>query len=207
MVPYPFRHRNSFRKGSRTSTMHPLEIGVRSVECLEAAHRVFGWERPLPRRREGDWIYGRGMATIWYGNGFGRGIRDEGRPIIEIRRDGTVTVYASTVDYGQGSNTVFAQVTADVLGLRAEDVTLHTADSDTTPNCGSTVASRVTVIVGKAVDLTARALRQDLFRVAAPLLGSQPEELESLHGLIWVRGEPHRRVSFKEVAAALTEPL
>ena len=207
MDPYKFRHVNSFRKGSYTSTMHHLELGVRATECLEAAHRVFGWDCPLTQRRSGDWIYGRGIAAIWYGNGFGRGIRDEGRPIIEILRDGTVTIHASTVDYGQGSNTVFAQVTADVLGIPVEDIILNTADSDTTPNCGSTVASRVTVIVGKAVDLTARALREDLFRVTASLLSVEPDELESLNGRIWVKSDPSRATTFKKVASTLAEPL
>lgn len=207
MDPYEFRHKNSFRKGSLTATRHRLEKGVRAVECMEAAARVFGWDRPLATRRDGDWVYGRGMASIWYGNGFGRGIRDEAWPIIEIRKDGHVVIHVSTVDYGQGSNTVFAQVTADVLGIDVNDVALHTADSDTTPNCNSTVASRVTVIVGKAVELTARALRDDLFAAAAPLLGAKPVQLESLGGKIWVRDNPERVVGFKEVTSTLTEPL
>ncbi|MBI1748638.1 MAG: molybdopterin-dependent oxidoreductase [Acidobacteria bacterium] len=207
MDPYEFRHKNSFRKGSTTATRHYLYKGVRAVECMEAAAKVHAWSKPLAQRREGDWLYGRGMSSIWYGNGFGRGIRDEAWPIIEIRKDGRVVIHASTVDYGQGSNTVFAQVTADVMGIRMEDIVLHTADSDTTPNCNSTVASRVTVVVGKAVEMTARALRDDLFAAASPILRAQPEELESLGGRIWVRGNPDRIILFQEVTSTLTEPL
>jgi CO/xanthine dehydrogenase Mo-binding subunit len=102
---------------------------------------------------------------------------------------------------------VFTQVVADVLGLRPDQVVVHTADSDETPNCGSTVASRVTVVVGKAVDLTARALREDLLRAAAPHLGARPEDVESEAGAFWVRGKPSRRVDLATVAAALAEPL
>jgi CO/xanthine dehydrogenase Mo-binding subunit len=201
-----FRRLNSFRKGSHTSTMHRFDMGVRNVECLDAAARTYDWGRPRPRR-DGDWLYGTGVATIWYGNGFGRGIRDEGHPILEIRADGKLYVFASSVDYGQGSNTVFTQVAADVLGLRPEQVVVYTADSDKTPNCGSTVASRVTVVVGKAVDLTARALRDDLMRAAAKQLDAAPEELESEGGVVWVRSRPGNRVDFATVAAALPEPL
>lgn len=201
-----FRRRNSLRKGSTTSTMHRFENGVRNLECLDAAARAYDWGRSR-RRREGDWVYGTGLATIWYGNGFGRGIRDEGHPILEIRRDGKLHVLASSVDYGQGSNTVFTQVAADVLGLRPEQVVVHTADSDTTPNCGSTVASRVTVVVGKAVDLTARALRDDLLHAAAARLGAAPEELESGSGVVWVREQPERRLDFATLARSLDEPL
>lgn len=207
MDPYRFRRLNSFRKGSLTATRHHLAKGVRSIECMDAATKVSGWNRPLEKRRDGDWVYGRGMASIWYGNGFGRGIRDEGCPIIEISQEGRVVIHASTVDYGQGSNTVFQQVAAEVLGAALEEIDLHTADSDTTPNCNSTVASRVTVVVGKAVEMTARALRQDLFAVAAPLLGAKPEELESFQSRIWPRSNPSRSVTFKEVASSSKEPL
>lgn len=201
-----FRRTNSLRKGSLTSTQHRLENGVRNLECLDAAARAYDWSRERPPR-DGDWVYGTGVATIWYGNGFGRGIRDEGHPILEIQNDGKLHIYASTVDYGQGSNTVFTQVAADVLGLRPEQVILHTADSDKTPNCGSTVASRVTVVVGKAVDLTARALRIDLMQAAAAQLGAPAEDLDSEAGWIWVRSDAEQRIAFGEVARGLTEPL
>ncbi|MFQ5600103.1 MAG: molybdopterin-dependent oxidoreductase [Candidatus Krumholzibacteriia bacterium] len=200
-----FRRRNSFRKGSDTSTRHHFTKGVRSVECLDAAAQTYDWGRSR-RRREGDWVYGTGISSIWYGNGFGRGIRDEGRPILEVRADGKLHVWASSVDYGQGSNTVFTQVAADVLGLRPDQVVVHTADTDRTPNCGSTVASRVTVVVGKAVDLTARALREDLMAAAAPHLDARAEELLAEGGFIWVRNAG-RRITFAEVATHLSEPL
>src|SRR5262249_44371717 len=79
--------------------------------------------------------------------------------------------------------------------------------SDTTPNCNSTVASRVTVVVGKAVEMTARALRDDLFAAAAPLLHARPEDLDSRGGRIWVREHSERVVHFRDVAGTLTEPL
>ncbi|UCE03342.1 MAG: xanthine dehydrogenase family protein, partial [Candidatus Latescibacterota bacterium] len=201
-----FRRQNSLRKGSDTATMHRFDKGVRNLECLDAAAQEYDWGRTR-RRREGDWVYGSGIATIWYGNGFGRGVRDEGHPILEVKPDGKLHIWASSVDYGQGSNTVFTQVAADVLGLRPDQVVVHTADSDLTPNCGSTVASRVTVVVGKAVDLTARALREDLMAAAAKHLDAAPKELDCEGGAIWVRRSPERRVAFAEVAARLTEPL
>ncbi len=201
-----FRRLNSLRKGTTTSTRHLFEKGVRNLEALEAAVRAYDWGRSR-RRREGDWVYGTGIASIWYGNGFGRGIRDEGHPILEVSRDGKLHVWASSVDYGQGSNTVFTQVAADVLGLRPEQVVVHSADTDRTPNCGSTVASRVTVVVGKAVDLTARALREDLLAAAAPKLGAAAAELEAEGGVIWVRQEPERRITFAALATGLSEPL
>ncbi len=201
-----FRRKNSLRKGATSSTRHAFVNGVRNIEALDAAARAYDWGRSR-RRREGDWVYGTGIATIWYGNGFGRGIRDEGHPILEVGRDGKLHVWASSVDYGQGSNTVFTQVAADVLGLRPEDVVVHSADSDTTPNCGSTVASRVTIVVGKAVDLTARALRQDLFAAAAKHLDVEPTAIEAEGGVLWVRDDPARRITFSELARRVSEPM
>jgi CO/xanthine dehydrogenase Mo-binding subunit/aerobic-type carbon monoxide dehydrogenase small subunit (CoxS/CutS family) len=134
-----FRRSNSFVRGSYTSTMHHLPKGVVSVECIDAANKVFEWTKELPPN-EGPWRHGKGIATMWYGNGFGRGVPDEGHPIIEVNTDGSVLIRASTVDYGQGSNTVFQMVESEVTGIPIDKINLLTADTVNTQNCGSTVA-------------------------------------------------------------------
>src|SRR5258708_39109583 len=63
---------------------------------------------------------------------------------------------------GQGTNTVFAQITADALGLDCEQIEILQPDTSLVPNSGPTVASRTTMIVGKLVETAALVVRKSL---------------------------------------------
>ena len=55
---------------------------------------------------------------------------------------------------GQGTNTVFAQIAAEALGLDCEQIDILQPDTSLVPNSGPTVASRTTMIVGKLVEIS-----------------------------------------------------
>jgi CO/xanthine dehydrogenase Mo-binding subunit len=63
---------------------------------------------------------------------------------------------------GQGTNTVFAQIAAETLGLDYAQIEILQPDTALVPNSGPTVASRTTMIVGKLIESAARALQQSL---------------------------------------------
>jgi CO/xanthine dehydrogenase Mo-binding subunit len=66
------------------------------------------------------------------------------------------------VEYGQGTNTVLAQIAAETCGISPDLVAVHQPDTGAVPNSGPTVASRTTMIVGKLVERAARELRKRL---------------------------------------------
>jgi CO/xanthine dehydrogenase Mo-binding subunit len=68
------------------------------------------------------------------------------------------------MDIGQGSNTVITQIAADALGVRVHDVHIVNGDTDLTPDCGKTSASRQTFVSGKAAFLSGEALRRMVLR-------------------------------------------
>jgi CO/xanthine dehydrogenase Mo-binding subunit len=68
------------------------------------------------------------------------------------------------MDIGQGSNTVITQIAADALGVSVHDLTLVDCDTDLTPDCGKTSASRQTFVSGKAALLSGQTLREMLLR-------------------------------------------
>jgi CO/xanthine dehydrogenase Mo-binding subunit len=80
--------------------------------------------------------------------------------------DGRLSLHQGAVDIGQGSNTVVTQIFADAIGAPLECIDLISADTDLTPDCGKTSASRQTFVTGKAAELAARALRAVILRVA-----------------------------------------
>src|SRR5208337_5617045 len=80
--------------------------------------------------------------------------------------DGRVVRCRGAVDIGQGANTVIAQICADALGAPIGQIDLVSADTDVTPDCGKTSASRQTFVSGNAAALAAHATRRELLRLA-----------------------------------------
>src|SRR5438270_11643526 len=81
---------------------------------------------------------------------------------VEATTKGKVRVLASSTEMGQGTNTVFAQIVAEALGLDYDSVEVVQPDTSLVPNSGPTVASRTSMIVGKLVESAALALRKVL---------------------------------------------
>jgi len=123
-----------------------------------------------------------------------------GAAFLKVNQDGTANLYIGTADIGQGSTTVLAQIAAEELGVDYDKVTVVAADTKLTPFDLGTVASRVTYIVGNAVQRAAAQAKQVLYEVAAEDLNVSPSGLASSHGYIYVSGFPERRVEISTVA-------
>ena len=142
---------------------------------------------------------GRGLACMWYPIGF-TVAANPSAAIVKVNEDGTVTLLTGTVETGQGSLTVLAQIAAEELGVATDDVHVVSADTDTTPMDTGAIASRTTYVTGNAIRLAAANAKAILFEVAAPMLGVKPEQLEARDRKIQVQGYPQRNVAIGEVA-------
>ena len=142
---------------------------------------------------------GRGLACMWYPIGF-TVAANPSAAIVKVNEDGTVTLLTGTVETGQGSLTVLAQIAAEELGVATDDVHVVSADTDTTPMDTGAIASRTTYVTGNAIRLAAANAKAILFEVAAPMLGVKPEQLEARDRKIQVQGYPQRHLGIGEVA-------
>jgi CO/xanthine dehydrogenase Mo-binding subunit len=75
---------------------------------------------------------------------------------------GGVRVLTASTEIGQGTNTIFAQIAADAIGLAVDDIEIAQPDTAVVPNSGPTVASRTCMVVGKLVETACRNLRRVL---------------------------------------------
>jgi CO/xanthine dehydrogenase Mo-binding subunit len=91
--------------------------------------------------------------------------------IVRLHVDGSVTVLVSTVEMGQGARSVMAQIAAEMLAVPLDRVTVVPPDTAVTPYDQTTSSSRSTTMVGRAVQEAAEDVRDQLFQIAAPLLG------------------------------------
>jgi xanthine dehydrogenase YagR molybdenum-binding subunit len=173
-------------------------------ECYRAGAERFGWTQARGRRREdGARIRrGVGMASITWGGGGG----PPAYATVRINGDGTVDVLTGAQDLGTGARTVMAQIAAEALGARPEDVRTILGDTERLPFASNSWGSITTASVGPAVRVAAEEARDSLFEAAAGMLGVEPGDLESRDGEIHVR-ESDRCLRFDEVCEQLGDVM
>ena len=184
------------------------------TECLERACEVVGYEalreKQRAAREAGRWM-GIGIASYAELTGIGSRISvAPGMPIntgnesatVRIDSTGSVTAIFGVASHGQSLETTLAQIVAEELGVRPQDVEIVHGDSAATAHGTGTYASRSAVIGGGAAILTTRALRDKVKRVASHLLEASVDDIETGDGRIFVRGTDHQ-MSFAELARAV----
>jgi xanthine dehydrogenase YagR molybdenum-binding subunit len=133
-------------------------------ECYERGETLFDWN--TPRVSEGRWRRGKGMAAQVWGAGGG----PPAYAIVKINGDGTVDVLSGTQDLGTGSRTILAQIAAEALGAKLEDVRIVLGDTERTPYTGPSWGSMTTASVGPAVRVAAEDALHQLMEAAAEIL-------------------------------------
>jgi len=167
--PAEIRRRNFLRQGDRMPTGQVVRDEVDLARLMERALTLSRYHEKRnefercnaddARRRRGM-----GLSVFFHGSGFtGSGeVRLASQLTMRLTEEGGVEVFASNVEYGQGTNTVFAQIAAESCRIPADLVRVHQPDTAAVPDSGPTVASRTTMIVGKLVERAALELRQKL---------------------------------------------
>ena len=127
-----------------------------------------------------------GIGLACYVEGTGVGPYEGGH--VQIETSGRVNVATGLTSQGQGHETVLAQIVADVLGVRFEDVYVTTGDTRRFGYAVGTFASRTAVMSGNAVALAARKVRDKALRIASDALEVDPADLEIVDGVVRVAG-------------------
>lgn len=122
---------------------------------------------------------------------------------VRVAQDGHITVYSGVSHIGQGIRTGLAQVCADRLGVRPEDINVVTGDTGLVlaGNRGS-IGSRSLVVAGQAVNQAASDLADLIKDIAAEMLETDPSELEVKRGRVSVRGVPSEGFTLSDISRA-----
>src|SRR5579871_2316296 len=161
--PVAFRRKNILRDGRPQASGTAMQDAA-IAEVLERLAARMGW---------GDnQEFDRGSGTIRRGRGIAIGFKASISPttsvaIVNVSADGSAVLYTSSVDMGQGSDTAYAQIVAEVLALKAETVRVVHPDTDVTPYDMGTLGSRSLFHMGNAVRLAAEDALAKLRALAA----------------------------------------
>jgi CO/xanthine dehydrogenase Mo-binding subunit len=134
------------------------------------------------------------------GGSIGSGFNYSGATM-QMNADGTLHLLMGAVDIGQGSDTILTQMAAEIMGVAPDNISLTTAETDTTLPCMGTFGSRVTFCAGNAVSEAAGGLKQQLLETAADMLEAHLEDLEMRDKQVYVKGSPKKAVTFGQIGA------
>ncbi|HOP85459.1 MAG TPA: xanthine dehydrogenase family protein molybdopterin-binding subunit [Syntrophorhabdaceae bacterium] len=151
-------------------------------ECIEEVAKRLNWKE----KRGKDKGRGVGMASLIHVGGGARVYKSDGcGTIIKMDDFGKVDVFTGASDIGQGSDTVIAQIVAEVLGIPIEDVNVINNDTEVCPWDVGVHASRTTFVAGNAALGAANRIRQQILDAASKILEEEPSNLDIKDSIIF----------------------
>jgi len=174
-------------------------------QCVAQGRAAINWDDKYGNeewRRIGNPLYirkGIGVAMVMQGTAIP--YLDMGGASIKMNDDGSFNLLVGATDLGTGSDTVIAQMAAEILGVPLDDVITYSSDTDFTPFDKGAYASSTTYISGTAA-VNAAKICAERIRVRATMILGLPEsessniQLSKRHAI----APDGRTVSFTEIA-------
>lgn len=130
---------------------------------------------------------GRGMAASWYGIARTATI-DRAGAWAELDDGGTAKIVTGVTEIGEGILTLLAQVAAEEMGVKPEDITIGDNDTARSPEAAHAGATRQTYMIGNSVALACRDARAKLDKELADHWDVEADTIEAFDGEIWSKG-------------------
>ncbi|HET7388629.1 MAG TPA: xanthine dehydrogenase family protein molybdopterin-binding subunit [Nocardioidaceae bacterium] len=201
MDPLALRRKNLLRETDvypTGETLHDLHYD----ELLDDLAAAIDWTAP-PAPAEPGRARGKGLGII---------IKNTLTPsrseaVVRLEADGTLRIFSSSVEMGQGANPTLAQIAADRLGVPVDRVALGFPDTAVTPFDTTTSSSRTTFSMGAAISSAAEDLQARLTALADELHGLGGMQLNHDDGQVTPAGRPEVRIAWTDLLekAGLTE--
>jgi xanthine dehydrogenase molybdenum-binding subunit len=200
--PLQFRLKNIKRNGD------PIPRATAGVEdgrliaqvldrCIEEGASRIQWNRRNVKPGTGGTgplLRGIGMACTERTGGGGLSGAS-----VRVFVDGSIIVFYSSTDIGQGSRTTMAMIAAEALGVPLTSVRTVAGDTEAAPWDGGSQGNRTLQGTGRAVEAAAREVRRQVLATAAPLVKAMPDALEIADGVVRVKAEPSRSMTLVQV--------
>ncbi len=199
--PVEFRLNNANRQGDVTVAGSLLgSCGL--SECIEQAADKLGRDGA----KSGDAGFGvatgfgeSGMRGVYYNNS------DVSTAAVKMNVDGSVDVIAGGVEIGVGYDTAMAQVTAEIMGVPYDCVTVHSGDSDAAAYDLGQYANRGSLFTAKAIEMAAEKLKHQLLQSASELLSVPEQKLRIGNQRIYSADNPAASLPLADVAEHIYE--
>ncbi len=217
--PIEFRMKNALREGelqpfstawSEGREPRPEVITSNGLEeCVRQGRAAIGWDQKFGQASwqeiPGKPHLRRGVGVAMVMQGTAIPYLDMGGASIKMNDDGSFNLLVGATDLGTGSDTVLAQMAAEVLGVPVEDILVYSSDTDFTPFDVGAYASSTTYISGAAVVKAAQVVAEQMMTRAAKMLNAeenapQVDPSEIVLGDRMAMAPDGRTVSMRQIA-------
>ena len=190
--PLDIRLKNAKQTGDIAAMGLNLESSYLE-DCIRDGAEKFGWKEKRSRPKDvGRIRRGYGMCTMSHCTGAAPLYLEHSNAMVKFNEDGSVDLTVHPAPVGQHIWGALTQICAEELGIRAEDVTIVTGDTDVTLFEYGSDASRSTYAVGGATMRAARQAKEQLLAHAAETLNAPLEDLEIRDRMVYVKHSPER---------------
>jgi putative selenate reductase molybdopterin-binding subunit len=188
-------------EGDQDASVMPVVTSSGLEEAVLQGQRAIEWNR----RNDPTWKQPRNRPNIRRGLGFAMAMHgtsipglDMGGASLKINDDGSFNLLVGATDLGTGSDTVLAQIAAEVVGVGTDDIIVYSSDTDMTPFDTGAYASSTTYISGMAVKRAAEQVRVQILDRAALMLDVDIDSIDLHGGAAWSTDE--RSATLEEIA-------
>lgn len=205
--PLKFRRINAIRPGDTTPTQVLLTSSkVGNVEkCIDRLYEMMEWEKGQLEEISPNKVRVKGIACSWKNSTIGPGVSSG--VILTFNSDGSINLMSGLVEIGTGTKTVLAQILAEKMKMNVERIHVKmTVDTQTEPEHWKTVASRGTLMAGRAVMAAADDAIRQLKKMGAIVLRASEDDIEVANETVYVRDNPKKLVPFKDIVYGYTYP-
>lgn len=199
--PLEIRRRNFLKEGQRMPAYYNERLlSCHVAQCMERAGAMMDWADKYPSvKLKNGRVRGVGVGISMQGSAIS-GV-DVGTITIRLSDEGHYNIMTGATDMGTGCDTILAQMAADCMECRVEDIVVSGVDTDVSPYDSGSYASSTTYVTGMAAVKACRMLREKITAQGAQLLGIPEESAvfdgESVYG---VKAGGEVRVSLKEIS-------
>ena len=185
--PIAFRRKNLMPVGY-TDPFSKNELYADTFnQCMDKGMEVTDYLRKYKayQNQTGDIRRGIGMAVFWYNTAVWPISLETSSCRMVLNQDGSLQVQVGETEIGQGADTAFSQMTADVVGVPLDKVhVVSCQDTDVTPFGTGAYASRQTYTAGFAIRQTGSLLKERILNYAHELTRMPPYNLDIVDGNI-----------------------
>lgn len=200
MDPYHIRMINAVEDGDTSANGQEfISIGYQETLVRVREESRYQWKSNKKN-------HGFGIASMIYSCG-AAGRHDYSSAAVRANEDGSFVVLTGTPDVGQGSRTTLAQIAAEELGVRYEDVWVNQPDTDVSPvDFYGAAATRITYVAGNAVREAAADARDQILKRAADKWRMDPGNLETVQGEVFEKGDPEPLGTVRDLVTEMHRP-
>lgn len=196
--PRQVRRVNYAQAGDTTPNGQAFRGAVWLEECAQRAWDALGETPPPPAP---NIKIGRGLASYMQSYGRITWFHDTSQAWVGLEMDGSIVIRCGVPDIGGGQINTLAQISAEVLGVPLERVTVYSTDSALTPLAGTTTATRQMYMSGNATYQAAMAVRKTLAERASQHFECEPAEIDFADSAVFVKSDASQKMPLTQLIA------